>query len=143
MVCMSKLGVGALILSASLTAYAADPQPPREDTKATHRSLDLRAPPITRIFTQRQIEMILARATDPELEHVEVEASRIADLPFVDRSASPAEAAFKEVVRWFNPYPTTLAAQVNASPDATAPDRPPPLMLSAYHPSFPPPYSQR
>ena len=154
MVCTSKLGVGALIVSVSLNAYAADPRSTREDTKTTQRSpdtthlksdlkLDLRTPSITRIFTQQQIEMVLARATDPELEHVEVEASRISDVPFVDNSASGTQAAFKEVVRWFAPYPTTRAAQVNASPDATAPYRPAPILLSAYHASFSPPYSQR
>ena len=145
MVCMSKLasfGVGALILGASLHAYATDP-PARKDTPVTHRSLDLKAPSITRIFTQQQIELILARATDPELEHVEVEASRIADMPFVDRSASGTEVAFKEVVRWFTPYPTAFASQVNASPDATDPQKAPPLLLSSYHASFSPPYSQR
>ena len=140
---LASCGVGALILGASLNAHATDPQPAHDGTKAANRSLDLRAPSITRLFTAQQIEMILARATDPELEHVEVEASRIADMPFVDRSASGTEVAFKEVVRWFTPYPTVLASQVNANPDATDPQRPPPLLLSSYHASFSPPYSQR
>ena len=145
MICMSKLAsfVLGVILSAPIGAYAADPQPTRGVAKATSLPLDLKAPSVTRIFTVQQIEMILARATDPELEHVEVEASRIADVPFVDRSASGTEVAFKEVIRWFTPYPTMLASQVNANPDATDPQRAPPLLLSAYHASFSPPYSQR
>jgi hypothetical protein len=144
MVCMSKLaslGVGAVILGASLNVYATDP-PQRDDAKPP-RMLDLKAPAISKIFTPQQIEMILARASEPELEHVEVEASRIADVPFIDRSASAPESVFKEVVRWFTPYPTLLAGQVNASPDATDPQRAPPMLLSSYHPSFPAPYSQR
>lgn len=146
MIGMSKLasfGVGALVLGTSLNAHAADPRPAHEGTKATARSLDLKAPSITRLFTSQQIEMILARATDPELEHVEVEASRIADLPFVDRSASGTEVVANEVIRWFTPYPTVFASQVNASPDATDPQRPAPVLLSSYHASFSPPYSQR
>jgi hypothetical protein len=113
------------------------------ESKGASRSLDLRPPLITRIFTPQQIDMILARSIDPQLEYVEVEAARIDDVPFVDQSAQPMEAAFREVIGWFAPYPTVLAASVNAAPDATDPYRAVPISISAYHPSFPPPYSQR
>ena len=144
MVCMSKLasfGIGVALFAASIEGYAAESQP--TSAKSGTRGLDLKVPSITRIFTPQQIEMILARATAPELEHVEVEASRISDVPFRDKSASSSEAMFEEVVRWFVPYPDTAASQINARLDMTEPQRPVPISLSSYHASFPPPYSQR
>jgi len=152
MICISKLaslGMGLLTISARVIAtgliatsvtHAADFA---AESNGASRSLDLRPPLITKICPPQQIDMILARSIDPQLEYVEVEAARIDDLPFVDESAQPIEAAFKEVIRWFAPYPTVLAATVNAAPDATDPHRAVPVSISSYHPSFPPPYSQR
>jgi hypothetical protein len=149
MICTAKLAPfgGTLILAATFAAHATDVatsprESPANPAHAT-RTLDLKPPQITRIFTAQQIDMILARATDPALEHVEVEAPRIGDLPLRDNSASTLEVAFKEVIRWLAPYPTVLAARVNAAPDATDPYRPVPVSLSSYHASFAPPYNQR
>jgi hypothetical protein len=157
MICISKLAspdIGphtiaprviatALIAAGLIATSATHSAEVAAESKGASRSLDLRPPLITRIFTPQQIDMILARSIDPQLEYVEVEAARIDDVPFVDQSARPVEAAFKEVIRWFAPYPTVLAASVNAAPDATDPYRAVPISISAYHPSFPPPYSQR
>ena len=110
---------------------------------ATGAKLDLSAPPISRIFTAQQIDLILARTVDPDLEGVQVEASRIGDLPLEDKSASIPEATFKEVVRWFAPYPSVMAANINASPDATAPYRSAPASPAWYHAGQTSPYSQR
>ena len=138
------IGLSSLLCFSIGMANAAEPKatpnasPPREA-----RTLDLKAPLITNLFTAQQIDWILSRAVDPELEHVEVEASRIEDVPFVDRSASDSEVVFREVAQWVAPYPTVLAAEVNHAPDVTDPYRPVPVSMGWYHPSFPTPYSQR
>jgi hypothetical protein len=150
MICISKLtsfGVGLLVMTANSAAQAdneaAEPTQARTQSAYAARSMDLTPPQITRIFTIQQIDMILARAVDPDLEHVEVEATRIGDLPLQDNSASAPRVVFDTVVRWLAPYPTTLAAQVNAAPDFTDSYRPVPVSMSSYHASFAPPYSQR
>lgn len=137
--CPSKVACLILGIAVSIAAQAGEPATPSKlDSK-----LDLRAPPISRIFTPQQIELILARTIDPDLESVQVEASRIGDLPLTDKSASVQEAVFKEVVRWFAPYPTVVAANVNSTPDATSPSRAVPVSLAWYHAGQTQPYSQR
>jgi hypothetical protein len=143
MYCTSKLaiaGLGSVLLAGSFAAHAAEP---RQSATATARTLDLTAPLITSIFTPQQIDMILASTFDLELEHVEVEAARINDLPLEDNSASTGEVVFREVVRWFSPYPATLTAQVNPTPDFTDSYRPVPLSMSWYHASFRAPFDQQ
>jgi hypothetical protein len=145
MYCTSKLaivGLGSVLLAGSLAANAVEPQQSAAMDSSSTRTLDLRAPQITSIFTAQQIEMILASTIDLELEGVEVEAARINDLPFEDNSASPGEVAFREVVRWVSPYPAALTAQVNPAPDFTDSYRPVPLEMSWYHASFRAPFDQ-
>jgi len=136
------LKTAILVISmTALTAQAAEPAANSAARKDTPRSLDLKLGPLSRIFTSQQIDAVLSRATDPALENVEVEAPRLTDLPYRDRSASTGETVFKSVVSWLAPS-SLYAANANYTPDATAPLRPP-MMASAYHASFPPPYSQR
>jgi len=141
---LAVLGVSSLLCFVSSLANGAElRQSPVEPTARAQRTLDLKAPLITSIFTAQQIDMILANAVDVELEHVEVEASRINDVPFTDRSASGGEVAFREVTRWVTPYPTALAAQVNAPTDYTDSYRAVPTQMAWYMPNFPAPASQR
>jgi hypothetical protein len=140
---LAPLASGVLALATMTTAHANETMQTPVEPASPARALDLKPPQITKIFSAQQIAMILASAVDPELEHVEVEATRIEDLPLRDKSDAPLEAAFKSVVRWLAPYPTSLAAQVNAAPDATSPYRPVPVSMSSYHASFAPAYSQR
>jgi hypothetical protein len=136
--CPLKVASLVIGLAASIAAVSTQASEP-----ATRSKLDLTAPPISRIFTPQQIDLILARTLDPDLESVQVEAPRIGDLPLTDKSASIPEAAFKEVVRWLAPYPTAVAANVNAAPDVTSPSRPVPVSLAWYHAGQTPPYGQR
>lgn len=110
--------------------------------QALARPLDLKLAPLSHIFTPQQIDAVLSRAVDPALESVEVEATRLRDLPFQDNSASVAQTTFNTVVRWLTPS-SLYASNVNDTPDATNPFRPAPVLASSYHASFPPPYSQR
>ena len=142
MSCTSKrsvAGLGCALLAASFAAQAAGPSA----SLTSSRTLDLKAPLITSIFTPQQIEMILANTIDLELAHVEVQAARINDIPFEDNSASTGEVVFREVVRWMSPYPAGLTAQVNPTPDFTDSYRPVPLEMSWYHASFRAPFDQQ
>jgi len=105
--------------------------------------MDLTAPQIGKLFSLAQINAILARAVDPELEHVEVEAQRVEDVPFRDRSATPGEAVLRTVANLLTPYPASVSGVVNAKADVTDSYRPAPVSISAYSPSFPVPMSQR
>jgi len=136
---VASLIVGIAVSMAATGAQSSEPT----SEPATRSKLDLTTPLISRIFTPQQIDMILARTVDPDLESVQVEAPRIGDLPLEDKSASVPEATFKEVVRWFAPYPTAMAANVNAAPDVTSPTRPVPASLAWYHAGQALPYSQR
>jgi hypothetical protein len=130
------------IASLSFAVQAAEPATSPASAGPRTQPLDLKAPEVTRLFSLEQINAILSRATDPALEHVEVQAPRWGDLPIDDNSASPAEIVFKSVMSWFVPS-RTYAANVNIAPDVTAPLRPAPLMQANYHASFAPPVSQR
>lgn len=134
---VASLIVGIAVSIAATSAHASEPAiRSKPDSK-----LDLRAPSISRIFTPQQIDLVLARTIDPDVEGVQVEAPRIGDLPLTDKSASVPAAAFKEVVRWLAPYPTAVAA--NAAPDATSPSRPVLTSVAWYHAGQIQPYSQR
>jgi len=107
------------------------------------QTLDLRAPDVTVLLTETEIWAALVRSIDRELERIEVEAQRIDDAPFTDRSGGNVELVFREVLSWLAPYPAALVANVNATPDATDSYRPTPAMMGLYHASFAPPASQR
>lgn len=136
---VAALVVGVAVSISATGVRASD----MTNAAATRSKFDLRAPPISRIFTPQQIDLILARTLDPDLESVHVEAPRIGDLPLTDKSASVPEATFREVVRWLAPYPSTMAANVNAAPDVTSPYRPVPASLAWYHAGQTSPYSRR
>lgn len=124
----------------ALAVQAAEPVRDSARENPVVRPLDLKLAPLSRLFTPRQIDTVLAR-THPELENVEVQATRLNDVPFRDNSASTAETAFTSVVRWLTPS-SLYASNVNYTPDATDPYRPTSMLASSYHPSFAPPYSQ-
>jgi hypothetical protein len=147
MYCTSKLATAGLtfvLLTGSFAPNATETAPSAAAMNSPSvRTLDLKPPLITSIFTAQQIEMILANTIDLELERVEVEAARIDDLAFEDNSASTGEVVFREVVRWMAPYPAALTAQVNPVPDFTDSYRPVPLEMSWYHASFRAPFDQQ
>lgn len=115
-------------------SFAAETAPERS-TAANPRPLDLKAPEIGKIFSLEQINAVLARATDPALEHIQVEALRLGDLDFQDESAPPAQRIASTVVWLLTPSPT-FAAVANPKPDATDPNRPPPYLQASHHAAF-------
>lgn len=129
------LTTSAIIVTAVLPCalHAAESAPTRTDS--TTQRLDLKAPEIGRIFTLAQINAVLSRAVDPSLEHVQVEALRLGDLPFADSNASPTANIARTVVWLFAPS-TAFAAVEQAAPDATYSHRPPPALQALHHASF-------
>jgi hypothetical protein len=130
---MQKLGtvglIAALVFAGDGLAADLSVQP-----QAAHESaLDLSAPDIRRIFTLEQINAVLARAIDPALEHIEVEALPLGDLPLEDRSATATETIASTVV-WL-----LFGPRVNPTPDATDPQRPAPTLQALHHAAFDPP----
>ncbi len=127
------LGANAVLPCASLAAETAPTRP----SPTTQRPLDLRAPQIGKIFSLEEINAVLSRAADPSLEHVEVEALPLPDLPMVD-SLPPAER-LAQTVTWLFAPSATFEAIRRAAPDATYSHRPPPALQANYHASFAPP----
>ena len=119
------------------TLQAAESAPERANTEA-QKTLDLKAPEIGKIFSLDQINAVLARAVDPALEFIEVEALRLGDLPLDDNSAAPAQRLARTVWWLFAPQESTATfqARVNQPPDATDPQRPAPFVQTNYHASF-------
>jgi hypothetical protein len=110
----------------SIAARTSDPQ---------RKPLDLRAPDITKLFSQQELQRLLAKTVDPDIEEVEVEGAR-------DRAVRPPDtptawpgilAPFwalthpTQAWRIFAPLPPDQAQRIGSTPpDATDPYRPPP-----------------
>lgn len=102
------------------TAGTSSPSEP-----ARSRRLDLRAPDITQIYTARQIETLLARTTDPDMEEVHVQRSfQRPTMPVVwSGIAAPVWALLHPLQAWriLAPLPQEqTAGQAYQAPDATA-----------------------
>jgi hypothetical protein len=105
---------------------------PTHDASSHEPALDLKAPDIHRIFSPAQIDAVLREATDPALEHIEVEALRLGDLPLKDNSASAAETVARTVAWLFLPH-AVFGATEHAPTDATDPYLPPPYVPALHH----------
>lgn len=97
----------------------------RHPESATPRRLDLRAPDIARIYTARQIEALLAQATDPDMEEIHVRRSfQRPAAPLVwNGIAAPVWAMLHPMQAWriLAPLPQEqTASQAYQAPDATA-----------------------
>jgi hypothetical protein len=100
--------------SATTSATATREQgPPKAPTRIKRENL--RAPDVTRLFTQKEIAAILARAVDPNLEDVEVEGARVRG-----RSNSNAPRAWGGIAApvWAMLNPTQAWRIIAPLPDA-------------------------
>lgn len=96
------------------------------------KPLDLRAPDITQLFSQQELQRVLASTIDPDIEEVEVEGARgrapPPDTPTVWRGIlSPFWAITHPTQAWriLAPLPPDQAKVMgSAAPDATDPYRP-------------------
>ena len=82
------------------------------------KPLDLRAPQITRLYTPRQLERLIARMEAQNIEEIEVEGARIPPPTFTPRVwpgiAAPFWALFHPTQSWriFAPIPPDQARDI-------------------------------
>ena len=79
------MNINAVLLAATLAlactaAHAAD-----EAAASPPKPLDLRAPDVTRLYTQRQLERLIAKMEADFIERIEVEGARIPAPEFTPR----------------------------------------------------------
>ncbi len=130
---MRRLITTGLISTLVLASGVVAAEPNTQSQTASEPALDLKAPSIRRIFTLEEINAVLARAIDPALEYIEVEALPLGDLPLEDNSAGAAETVAGTVV-WL-----LFGPRYNPTPDATDSYRPVPTMQAQHHAAFDPP----
>jgi hypothetical protein len=121
-----RVGVMMAIAATPCGAIGAESTPARERPAA----LELKAPKIHEVFTPEQIEAVLARAIDPALEHIEVHALPLGDLPLEDESTALSEDVARTVA-WL-----LFGSRANPAPDATDSHRPPPALATNYNAAF-------
>ena len=94
----------AVLLAATLAlactaAHAAD-----EAAAAPSKPLDLRAPDVTKLYTQRQLDRLIAKMEADFIERIEVEGARIPAPEFTPRVwpgiAAPLWALFNPTQAW-------------------------------------------
>ena len=116
-----KLGAGtALLLAAGLALAAAEAD--ADDNKASAapppKALDLRPPDITRLYTPRQLERLIAKMESENIEEIEVEGARVPPPTFTPRVwpgiAAPFWALFHPTQAWriFGPIPPDQAKDI-------------------------------
>jgi hypothetical protein len=102
-------------------------------TQSAAKPLDLRAPDITRLFSQQELQRVLAKTLDADIEEVEVEGARGRRAPPPDTPTvwpgilAPFWAITHPTQAWriLAPLPPDQAKRVgSAPPDATDPYRP-------------------
>ena len=121
----------ASIPSATIRPAGKPPVATAADTQ--QKPLDLRVPDITKLFSQQELQRVLARAIDPDLEEVEVEGARGRIAPPPDTPTvwpgllAPFWAVTHPTQAWriLAPLPPDQAKGIgSAPPDATDPYRP-------------------
>lgn len=130
---------GFLLAALPIAAHTAEPRPenvtPVVMKIAATQPLDLRAPKVTSIFTQEEIDRLLRGLRDPDtIEEVEVarERSKVLpsttpDIPFGILSPFWALAHPTQAWRIFLPMPPDQARKMGTPADATDSYRPPTL----------------
>jgi hypothetical protein len=112
------MNITAVLLAATLAlactaAHAAD-----ATAAPPPKPLDLRAPDVTKLYTQRQLERLIAKMEADFIERIEVEGARIPPPEFTPRVwpaiAAPFWALFNPTQAWriFAPIPPDQARHI-------------------------------
>ncbi len=112
------MNITAVVLAATLAlactaAHAAD-----EAAAPPPKPLDLRAPDVTKLYTQRQLDRLIAKMEADFIEKIEVEGARIPAPEFTPRIwpgiAAPLWALFNPTQAWriFAPIPPDQARSI-------------------------------
>lgn len=111
------MNITTLLIVASL-AIAGVAHADDETAAAAPKPLDLRAPTITKLYTQRQLDQLIARMEARNIEEVEVEGARIPAPTFTPRVwpaiAAPFWALFHPTQAWriLAPLPPDQAREI-------------------------------
>ena len=132
---IASVAFAACLLTLGNVAAAGDKpaaDPPKPAAAMAPKRLDLRAPDITKLFSEAQLKEVLSKALDPRIEEVEVEGRRSNEaLPPSSPNvwggiAAPFWALAHPTQAWriLAPMPPDQASRVgNDAPDATDPSR--------------------
>ena len=115
-----KLRAGtALLMAASLAlAYAEAAADDQASAAAPPKPLDLRPPQITKLYTPRQLERLIAKMESDNIEEIEVEGARVPAPTFTPRVwpaiAAPFWALLHPTQAWriFAPIPPDQAREI-------------------------------
>jgi hypothetical protein len=105
----AALGLAGAAVRADDTASVTPPPP---------KPLDLRPPQITRLYTPRQLERLIAKMESDNIEEIEVEGARVPAPTFTPRVwpgiAAPFWALFHPTQAWriFAPIPPDQASSI-------------------------------
>ena len=109
----------ALLIAAGLTLTCAVAQADDKPVAtAPPRTLDLRAPDITKLYTPRQLDRLIAKMQSDNIEEIEVEGARVPAPTFTPRVwpgiAAPFWALFHPTQAWriFAPIPPDQARTI-------------------------------
>lgn len=117
-------GTGTAVLIAAgvalggAAAFAEDKAETEPKTPAAAQPLDLRTPDITRLYSRRQLENLIAKMEAEALEEVEVEGARVPTPEFTPRVwpaiAAPFWALLHPTQAWriFAPIPPDQARKI-------------------------------
>jgi hypothetical protein len=115
-----KLRAGTALLIAASLALASS-QADAEDKAAAApppKPLDLRPPEVTKLYTPRQLERLIAKMESENIEEIEVEGARVPAPTFTPRVwpaiAAPFWALFHPTQAWriFAPIPPDQAREI-------------------------------
>lgn len=111
------MNITTLLIVASL-AIANVARADDETAPTAPKPLDLRAPNITKLYTQRQLDQLIARMEAKNIEEVEVEGARVPAPTFTPRVwpaiAAPFWALFHPTQAWriLAPLPPDQAREI-------------------------------
>ena len=98
------MNITAVLLAATLALACTAAQAADEPAAATPKPLDLRAPDVTKLYTQRQLDRLIAKMEADFIERIEVEGARIPAPEFTPRVwpgiAAPLWALFNPTQAW-------------------------------------------
>lgn len=111
-------GTGSAVLIAAGLALGADAAVAEDKATAEPVALDLRTPDITRLYSRKQLENLIAKMEADALEEVEVEGARVPIPEFTPRVwpaiAAPFWALLHPTQAWriFAPIPPDQARRI-------------------------------
>lgn len=112
------MNINAVLLAATLALACTAAHTADEAAAPPPKPLDLRAPDVAKLYTQRQLDRLIAKMEADFIERIEVEGARIPSPEFTPRVwpaiAAPFWALFNPTQAWriFAPIPPDQARHI-------------------------------